>query len=355
MLIDFAIRHWPAPPPSHKPPPFSSRPSDTHCNFTGHLISYLVHNKSILISKRGDGGGGGQTRVSKAALQPAPRCLRSAWFPPSSPAALFIFIYRAPAGVEWEDFAFSASHNGVRVCISEPALSTRVRALFWAVFLSLSRVCVVDSHGLRACGCESRDSVWLEVERWSVPCHRRPLCLHVDLLDLQLTNLSAALFSSLGEALNIQRLCLSLAATDSCQLLGRKVCVGLHLPASVSLHLTGVFPPLVLCACVCVCARAPLPSSYLVLGQVHWAMVGRANNCWFGWPVDDTERERWLRAREETHLPSHTHALLRKIYTCTESNAPLPLSWHTCWITHTLSGQCEDLKFLSSSFCVKRC
>lgn len=188
--------------------------------------------------------------------------------------------------------------------------------------------------------------------RWCVSCHRRPLCLHVDLLDLQLTNLSAALFSSLREALNIQRLCLSLAATDSCQLLGRKVCVcvGLRLPASVSLHLTGVFPPFVFC--VCVCAR--LPSSYLVLGQVHWAMVGRANNCWFGWPVDDTERERWLRAREGTHLPSHTHALLRKIYTCTESNAPLPLSWHKGWITHTLSGQCEDLKFLSLSFCVKR-
>lgn len=169
-------------------------------------------------------GGGADTRIQSGAAAgttlPAFSLISSL-----SPAALFIFIYRAPAGVEWEDFAFSASHNGVCVCISEPALSTRVCALFWAVFLSLSRVCVVDSYGLRACGCESRDSVWLEVERWCVLCHRRPLCLHVDLLDLQLTNLSAALFSSLREALNIQRLCLSLAATDSCQLLGRKVCV----------------------------------------------------------------------------------------------------------------------------------
>lgn len=32
-----------------------------------------------------------------------------------------------------------------------------------------------------------------EVERLCVSCHLAPLCLHVDLLDLQLTNLSAGL------------------------------------------------------------------------------------------------------------------------------------------------------------------
>lgn len=50
MLIDFTFRHWPPPPPSfHK----RSRPLDSHCNFSGHLISYLLHNKSIVISKKG--------------------------------------------------------------------------------------------------------------------------------------------------------------------------------------------------------------------------------------------------------------------------------------------------------------
>lgn len=75
------------------------------------------------------GGGGADTRIQSGAAAgttlPAFSLISSL-----SPAALFIFIYRAPAGVEWEDFAFSASHNGVCVCISEPALSTRVCALF---------------------------------------------------------------------------------------------------------------------------------------------------------------------------------------------------------------------------------
>lgn len=132
-----------------------------------------------------------------------------------------------------------------------------------------------------------------------------------------------ALFSSLRETLNIHRLYLSVAATDSFELLGEelRVCVcvreresvGFCLSASVCLRLTGVF----VCPPVCVGVCVILLGSYLVLGQVHWAMVGRASNCWFSWPVDDTEREREMHCESEQrgkkthisqiHLPWHTH------------------------------------------------
>lgn len=43
------------------------------------------------------------------------------------------------------------------------------------------------------CARQRAEIVRGEVERLCVPCRRTPLCLHVDLLDLQLTNLSAGL------------------------------------------------------------------------------------------------------------------------------------------------------------------
>lgn len=43
------------------------------------------------------------------------------------------------------------------------------------------------------CAREGAEIVRGEVERWCVSCHHTPFCLHVDLLDLQLTNLSVGL------------------------------------------------------------------------------------------------------------------------------------------------------------------
>lgn len=50
---------------------------------------------------------------------------------------------------------------------------------------------------------------------------------------------------------------------------------------------------------VCVYGSTQVCSFYLVLGRVYWAVVGSASNCWFGWPVNDTDRQRWEKVREK--------------------------------------------------------
>lgn len=55
LILPFDIDH--RRPPSTTPS-LSPQLSDTYCNFTGHLIRYLVHNKSIVISKKRGGQGG---------------------------------------------------------------------------------------------------------------------------------------------------------------------------------------------------------------------------------------------------------------------------------------------------------
>lgn len=186
------------------PPPFSSQPSDTHCNFTGHLIRYLVHNKSIVISKKGGGpgGGGGADMRSRAgaadgATLPASRLIPSvfAW-----PFYLFIFIElrrvhssSRKGGVQFLWFRWVFSFSGflvffhVCLCVSS-AYSPHISDVY-----RVSCVCVCLLLSLCVWKWKSRDKVRGEVERWCVSCHRSPLCLHVDLLDLQLTNLSASL------------------------------------------------------------------------------------------------------------------------------------------------------------------
>lgn len=145
--------------------PSSAQLWDTHCNFTGHLISYLLHNKSIVISKKG-GGGGGLLAASSLVS-----CLH--------PSFLFIFIYWAAE---------------VRVCFS----------LYWA------EVCVCVE--VRA------EIVWGGVCRvTSLPSAFMWTCWICSWLTYQ-----PALFSSLKEPLNIQRLHLSAAATDSSE---PRICV----------------------------------------------------------------------------------------------------------------------------------
>lgn len=170
--------------------------------------------------------------------------------------------------------------------------------------------------------------------RWCVSCHRRPLCLHVDLLDLQLTNLSAALFSSLREALNIQRLCLSLAATDSCQLLGRKVCVCVLVSICLSLwvYISQVCFHLSFSVCACVHVSPAL----------IWCL-GRSIERWLGVRIiadlvgqSMTQRERDDSEREKEHTCPHTHTPCWEKYIPALNQTHLSLSADTQAESHTL-------------------
>ena len=150
----------------------------------------------------GRAGGGEQTCVAEQELQTAPRCLRPGWFPLSSHGH-FIYLFlsscsASTARVERKEFSFYRPHESF-LSVGFSSFSMCVCG-FPLHILLIYRTCIVC---VCVCVClllslcvwkwKSRDSVRGEVERWCVSCHRAPLCLHVDLLDLQLTNLSAGL------------------------------------------------------------------------------------------------------------------------------------------------------------------
>lgn len=167
---------------------FSPQLWDAYCNFAGHLIRYLVHHKSIVISKKGGwlcrGMGGGAELHSQAE---APDDVIASASTPIPPEGFILNENMSCCNLsQMGGFCLCVCvcyccNSAFEVCVFEWF------SCYFSIWLHISDVWPASGCST-VCEGESRDSA-----RWCVSCHHTPFCLHVDLLDLQLTNLSVGL------------------------------------------------------------------------------------------------------------------------------------------------------------------